>query len=144
MTETVNPPEMSAVAINCPPSGQKTLTHGLPRWRPISLLLACITVEKTKFDHLVSSLSPDAATEVHDLILAPPGDTPYSRLKAWQPLSRGLLGPTSRSCSVSSTTLSLVTASPPSSSAACNSFGVETMMSSFVSYFYNTFQAKSA
>ena len=41
-----------------------------------------ITVEKTKLDHLVTSLSPDAATEVRDLILAPPGNTPYSQLKA--------------------------------------------------------------
>ena len=41
-----------------------------------------ITVEKTKFDYLVASLSPDAATEVRDLILNPPADNPYTLLKA--------------------------------------------------------------
>ena len=41
-----------------------------------------ITAEKTKFDYLVASLSPDAASEVRDLILAPPTETPYTHLKA--------------------------------------------------------------
>ena len=40
-----------------------------------------ISAEKTKFDHLVASLSPDAATEVRDLILAPPAYGPYTQLK---------------------------------------------------------------
>ncbi len=41
-----------------------------------------ITVEKTKFDYIVASLSPAIATEVRDLILAPPRETPYSTLKS--------------------------------------------------------------
>ena len=41
-----------------------------------------ITVSKTKFDHVVSSLSPEFATEVRDLLLRPPAETPYEQLKA--------------------------------------------------------------
>jgi len=40
-----------------------------------------ITVERTKFDYIVASLSPDTATEVRDLILTPPTDNPYTTLK---------------------------------------------------------------
>ena len=40
-----------------------------------------ITSPKTKFDHVVASLSPEFATEVRDLILKPPEATPYDVLK---------------------------------------------------------------
>lgn len=40
-----------------------------------------ISVEKTKFDYVIASLSPDTATEVRDLILTPPTETPYTTLK---------------------------------------------------------------
>ena len=40
-----------------------------------------ITQQKTKFDHVVASLAPDVATEVRDIILAPPADNPYDNLK---------------------------------------------------------------
>ena len=40
-----------------------------------------ITVQKTKFDHIVASLSPEIATEVRDLILTPPEERPYDTLK---------------------------------------------------------------
>ncbi len=40
-----------------------------------------ITVQKTKFDYVIASLAPEFATEVRDLILAPPEETPYDTLK---------------------------------------------------------------
>lgn len=41
----------------------------------------CITAQKTRFDYVIASLSPEVATEVCDLILKPPEGTPYSVLK---------------------------------------------------------------
>ena len=40
-----------------------------------------ITVQKTKFEHVVASLSPEYAMEVRDLILKPPSTSPYDSLK---------------------------------------------------------------
>lgn len=41
-----------------------------------------ITAQKTRFQYIVSSLSPEIATEVRDLLLKPPTDHPYDVLKA--------------------------------------------------------------
>ena len=41
-----------------------------------------ITAQRTKFDHVIASLSPEFASEVRDLILKPPTTTPYDALKA--------------------------------------------------------------
>ncbi len=41
-----------------------------------------ITAQKTQFDYVVSSLSPEFAAEVRDLIITPPADNPYATLKA--------------------------------------------------------------
>lgn len=41
-----------------------------------------ISRQTTKFHHVISGLSADFATEVRDLILNPPDDTPYDELKA--------------------------------------------------------------
>ena len=40
-----------------------------------------ITLKKTCFDYVIASLSPEVATEIHDLILKPPEATPYKVLK---------------------------------------------------------------
>ena len=41
-----------------------------------------ISTQKTMFDYVISSLSPEFATEVRDLVLKPPADQPYATLKA--------------------------------------------------------------
>ena len=40
-----------------------------------------VTVQKTMFDYIVASLAPEYATEVRDLILRPPEENPYNKLK---------------------------------------------------------------
>ena len=40
-----------------------------------------INSQWTKFDYIVLSLAPEIATEVRDLILQPPNNTPYDKLK---------------------------------------------------------------
>ena len=40
-----------------------------------------ITAQKTKFEYIVASLSPEYATEVRDLILHPPATRPYDALR---------------------------------------------------------------
>ena len=40
-----------------------------------------ITAQKIKFDYVISSLSPEFAMEVRDLLLKPPEEDPYDKLK---------------------------------------------------------------
>ncbi len=40
-----------------------------------------IRVQRTKFDHIIASLTPEFAMEVRDLILHPPAVSPYDLLK---------------------------------------------------------------
>ncbi len=40
-----------------------------------------ITAQRTRFDHVIASLSPEVATEIRDLILRPPADQPYKVLR---------------------------------------------------------------
>ena len=41
-----------------------------------------ITAQKTKFEHIITSLAPEVAQEVLDLILSPPISSPYNVLKS--------------------------------------------------------------
>ena len=41
-----------------------------------------ITAQKTRFDYVVSSLGPEFAVEVQDLLLKPPTDNPYDKRTA--------------------------------------------------------------
>ena len=41
-----------------------------------------IVAQKTRYDYVVSSLTPEFAMEVRDLLLNPPADIPYDTLKA--------------------------------------------------------------
>ena len=41
-----------------------------------------ISAQKTKYSHIVSSLTPEIAQEVRDLLLNPPDEEPYDKLKA--------------------------------------------------------------
>ena len=41
-----------------------------------------VTVQKTKFDYVISSLSSEVAMEVRDLLLKSPTENPYDTLKA--------------------------------------------------------------
>ena len=41
-----------------------------------------IMQQRTRFDHVITVLAPEVATEVRDLILNPPDDAPYDFLKA--------------------------------------------------------------
>ena len=47
-------------------------------------MFACrrITSQRSKFDYIVSSLSPKFSAEVRDLLLSPPAENSYSVLKA--------------------------------------------------------------
>ena len=40
-----------------------------------------ITNQKTMFDYVIASLSPEVAVEIRDLILSPPEEAPYDVLK---------------------------------------------------------------
>ena len=41
-----------------------------------------VTLQKTCFEYIISSLSPEFATEVRDFLQHPPDETPYDKLKA--------------------------------------------------------------
>ena len=80
MADDDSPPVIAAVNINLPPFWPADpevwfaqAEAQFATWR--------ITTQKTMFDHVVASLSPEFATEVQDLILHPPTESPYTTLK---------------------------------------------------------------
>lgn len=69
-----------------------TVTLKLPAFWPsdpeiwfaqVEAQFACrrVTAQRSKFDHVISSLAPEYAAEVRDLVLRPPGERPYDVLK---------------------------------------------------------------
>ena len=54
-----------------------TARYGLPKWKPPSPPIGLYTTEKTRFNYVITSLSPEVATEIRDLVLKPPETTPY-------------------------------------------------------------------
>ena len=84
MTDTEDPPVAPATAV-------RAISLKLPPFRPADpdmwfaqveaqFSTRGITVERTKYDYIIAALSPATATEVRDLILNPPPDTPYTVL----------------------------------------------------------------
>ena len=74
-------PQVSAVQIKLPPFWPKDPTLWFAQIE--AQFGTCgVTVSKTKFDHVVSCLDPEFATEVRDLLLNPPAEEPYETLKA--------------------------------------------------------------
>ena len=101
MTPTTNrtnlamsePPDHSSTSTPAPAISVVTATLKLlPFWpadpelwfAQVEAQFACrhITSQQTKFDQVVSSLAPEYATEVRNLLLKPPADHPYDTLKA--------------------------------------------------------------
>ena len=74
-------PQVSAVQIKLPPFWPKDPELWFAQIES-QFATRRITTSRTKFDYVVSSLSPEFATEVRDLLLHPPAETPYEVLKA--------------------------------------------------------------
>ena len=80
MSTPADPPKAAAGVVS-------TLSLKLPLFWPwfaqveVQISTCGIAVEKTKYEYIVSALSPDTTTEVRQLILTPPVDTPYTTLK---------------------------------------------------------------
>lgn len=82
----------SASAFGGPDLAAVTVNLKLPPFWPadpelwfaqIEAQFACrrITAQRSKFDHVVASLTPEVAAEVRDLLLKPPTDNAYNLLK---------------------------------------------------------------
>ena len=84
-----NPPQSFLL----PPASVSAVTVKIPPFWPADLQVWFAQVEaqvstrniasqRTKFDHVVTALAPEFATEVRDLLLQPPADTSYNVLRA--------------------------------------------------------------
>ena len=83
--------EQQAIPVNQPPT-VAAVALKLPPFKPTDPAVWFAQVEaqfsfrnvvqqRTRFDYVIAALVPEVATEVRDLILNPPADQPYDRLK---------------------------------------------------------------
>ena len=75
-----SPPVIVAVNIKLPPFWPADLEVWFAQ-AEAKLDTQRITTQKTMFNHVVASLSPEFAIEVRDLILHPTPESPYTTLK---------------------------------------------------------------
>ena len=76
----VKPPRVAAVSIKLPafwPSDPQLWFAQVQ----VQFSTRGITNQKTMFDNVIASLSPEVAAEIRDLILSPPVENPYDVLK---------------------------------------------------------------
>ena len=90
---TVTPAREPTAGTACPTARIAVVLLKLPPFWPTDPAVWFLQVEAqftlkgivqqcTKFDHVIAVLVPEVATEVRDIILNPPEDTPYDLLKA--------------------------------------------------------------
>ena len=75
------PPTLAAVSIKLPPFWPTDPTVWFLQIEA-QFNTRGITSQQTRFDYVISSLSPEIACEVRDLLIRPPADRPYDTLKA--------------------------------------------------------------
>ena len=103
-----------------------------------------ITNQKTMFDYVIASLSPEVAAEIRDLILSPPAETPYDVLK--KQLVRRTAASEQKRLQQLFSSEELGDRSPRSYSVVCNSLRVTPlgpMELFFANCFYNGYQLTS-